>query len=77
MGERRLPAIARAGVRSGQPAGVVFVAGFDLVNFGVVANMNRPGGNVTGLTAFTSELAPKRLELVPCAYPSGHIDRSA
>jgi ABC-type uncharacterized transport system substrate-binding protein len=52
---------------------IVFVAGSDPVKFGVVANLNRPGGNVTGLTAFTSELMPKRLELLREMVPTATI----
>jgi len=43
---------------------IVFVAGADPIKFGVVTSLSRPDGNITGLTAFTSELVPKRLELL-------------
>jgi ABC-type uncharacterized transport system substrate-binding protein len=43
---------------------IVFANGSDPVRFGVVASLNRPGGNVTGVSFFTSELETKRLGLL-------------
>jgi putative ABC transport system substrate-binding protein len=42
----------------------------DAVGYGLVASLARPGGNVTGDTFFTAEVAAKRLELLKGALPN-------
>ena len=51
---------------------IAFVAG-DSVSEGVVASLNQPGGNITGVDLMSGELTGKRLELLAQLLPAGSL----
>ncbi|MFZ3250087.1 MAG: ABC transporter substrate-binding protein [Pseudolabrys sp.] len=52
---------------------IVFITASDPVAMGLVDSLNRPGGNVTGVTLIASQLGPKRVELLRELLPKAGV----
>jgi putative tryptophan/tyrosine transport system substrate-binding protein len=82
--QRRVAVLVAPGTPAALPAKsattvipVVFMIASDPVALGLVASLNRPGGNLTGVAYINDEIAPKRLELlhefIPAAKSIGML----
>jgi putative ABC transport system substrate-binding protein len=66
-------ASARAVMAATSTIPIVFTIGADAVKVGLVASYNRPGGNVTGISAITSQIGGKRIQILYQMAPRSKV----
>jgi putative ABC transport system substrate-binding protein len=75
------PVVAFAAKQATATIPIVIAGGINPVTYGLVASLNRPGGNITGVTSIVTELAGKRFdllcEMVPEANTIGYLSGGA
>jgi putative ABC transport system substrate-binding protein len=64
---------ARAALAATAKIPILFIVGIDPVELGLVPRINRPGGNATGLSIYTTELLAKRLQLMREVAPHASL----
>jgi putative tryptophan/tyrosine transport system substrate-binding protein len=64
---------ARAAMEATTTIPIVFQSGVDPIAAGLVGSLNRPGGNVTGVTTLGTEVESKRVELIHEVVPGANI----
>jgi putative tryptophan/tyrosine transport system substrate-binding protein len=67
------PACALAAKAATTSISIVFLTGGDPIALGLVKSLNRPGGNLTGVSLFNVALVPKQLELVSDLLPNAQV----
>ena len=63
----------RAAMSAAPAVPIVFMTGTDPVKTGLVSSLSRPGGNVTGVTLYSTEVQQKRFELLGSLVPAAKI----
>jgi len=67
------PPAARAAKNATSTIPIVFSVGTDPIADGLIANLARPGGNLTGISILAVDLTPKRLELLSELAPQARV----
>jgi putative tryptophan/tyrosine transport system substrate-binding protein len=61
--------VARAAMKVTSTIPIIFMVGQDTVRSQLVASLNHPGGNVTGVTLFVPDLVPKQMDIIHTMVP--------
>ena len=65
--------VAKAAMAATSIIPIIFMVGQDTVRTHLVASLNRPGGNVSGVTLFVPDLAPKQMDLIHKMVPGAAV----
>jgi putative tryptophan/tyrosine transport system substrate-binding protein len=65
--------VARAAMQATSTIPIAFMVGQDVIRSGLVASLNHPGGNATGVTLFVPVLVPKQIALIHQIVPKATV----